>query len=144
MIIKKYQILRSERIYVKKCWGISTVTQTLVILLLIEARNDAMRYVFNRRIHQSASKIKQDCKNLKASLHEANSKLIKQIKKVLMRITESENWNKISLGCNKHSKKKIVKKQNYLHPSGWNAQMVHYAELQKKFLKYPVIIFEHV
>ena len=46
-------------------------------LPLIEARNDAMRNVFNRRTRRSTEKVKQARKNLKAAVHEAKNKWIK-------------------------------------------------------------------
>ena len=58
-----------------------------------------------------------------------------------MRITEHKHRSKISLGCNKHLKRRIVRNQTILFQAA-EAKMVLHAKLQKKILKYSMITFE--
>ena len=80
-----------------------SLCKVICLLSLTEARNDAMKNVFNRRTRQSTARLKQACQNLKAAVHEAKNKRIKS--------QCTSHWNKISLGCNKHLKRKIVENQ---------------------------------
>ena len=79
--------------------------ETSRLLPLMQLRNDAMRNVFNRRTRHSTARLVKKARKLVKT-----SKLLYMKRKQM----EHKHWNKISLGCNKHLKRRIVRNQTIL------------------------------